>query len=262
MSDFSTILGRTRTYLLEAGVRYTRATTTTAGASNGTTMISTALTELDDAHNDMDCTLLDGALSGLKKYVEDFTASSDTLTFTNNAWPARVATGVLFELTERGIWDGADLRRIIAGAANRFLRLVSDLGVNYAVEETIGAVSGIVDLPVNVLKFVPPVVVIDGNEAAVIDPKRLSALDDDPFIDPVNGDPIGGFLPRDDSTKNVGRFKFKPATNASCVWNFVPIASFDSSGNWKVPEEAWEPIIFMTVSDALLANERADLAQQ
>jgi len=210
------------------------------------------------------CTIItgDAALNGLEKTVEDFTASSDTLSFTNNVWPKQVGSGLTFELTEPGIWSANDLRKFIESSANRFLRLASDLGVNYAVEETIGAVTGVVDLPANVLKFVDPQIKIDGKVAAIISPDRASQLDDDPFINPTTGEPIGHFLGRSSASTDVGRFKFKPATNASVIFNFIPIASFDNNGAWKVPEEAWEAIQYLAVSEALLANERPDLSGQ
>ena len=73
-SDFNTILKRVRSNLLESGVRYVRADTTSAGNASGTTMISTTLSELDDAWNNMDCTIItgDSNLNGLNKRVEDF----------------------------------------------------------------------------------------------------------------------------------------------------------------------------------------------
>ena len=48
-NDFSTILQKVRTNLLEAGVRYFHGDATSDGSATGTTIISTNLAELDDA---------------------------------------------------------------------------------------------------------------------------------------------------------------------------------------------------------------------
>lgn len=261
MSDFSTILGKVRSTLLEAGVRYKRTTATSAGAADGTTIVSTNLAELNDAWNNMDCTIITGqaALNGLKKVVEDFTASSDTLTFTNNVWPVQVANSVTFELTEKGIWAADDLRKFMEMAANWFLRRAFDLNVNFTVQEDISGTSGIASLPANVMKFVEPIVKINDIVAAIISPDRAAVFDDDAFIDATNGDFIAYFWGRASSSANVGQLIYKPATNQTCTFNFVPLASFDTDGAWKPPNETWDAIAMITAGLALQANERTDL---
>lgn len=259
MSDFSTILGRVRTNLLEEGVRYKKAAATSDGATDGTSIISTSLAEFDDAWNNCICKVLDGNAAGLKKTVEDFTASSDTLSFTNNPFPRRILSGVAFELYEPGIWDGDDLKKYIELAANLFLRKATDLNVNYTVRETIGGLLGVCDLPANVLKFVDPIVKIGGKVAAIIPPNRAAQYDNDPYIDPVNGTPFAYFYGREDSDETVGQLIYKPSTNASCVFNYVPVAVFDTDGTWDVPNEAWDPIVSWATGLALQASERVDL---
>ncbi len=261
MSDFSTILGRVRSNLMEAGVRYVKASTTSAGSATGTTMISTTLAEFDDAWNNCICKILDGTAAGLKRVVEDFTASIDTLTFTNNAFPLQIASGVKFELYEPGVWEGDDLKKYIEQAANLFLRKATDLNANFTVRETVAGVAGVCNLPANVLKFVDPIVKINSKVAAIISPNRAAQFDNDPYINATTGTPIAYFYGRSGSTTNIGQLIYKPATNVNCVFNFVPVASFDTDGAWKVPEEAWEPIQFIATGLALQASERSDLAQ-
>jgi hypothetical protein len=262
MSDFSTLLGMVRSNLLESGARYKKTTATSAGAADGTTIVSTNLSENDDAWNTMDCLLLDGAMAGIDRESQDFTESSTTLSFANNAFPDQVANGVAFELTEKAIWKGTDLKKYIEQAANWFLRQAKDLNANYTVQESASSLSGVASLPDNVLKFVAPIVTVNGNVAAIIPPEEMQQFDDDPFIDDTNGDPIGFFDGRSSASANVGQFKHKPATNATCVFRFVPRATFDVEGAWKVPEEAWEPIAFIATGLALVANERPDLGGQ
>lgn len=261
MSDFSTILARVRSNLALEGVRYVKTSSTLAGATDGTTIISTNLFEINDEWNDTICHLLSGTYAGQKRHVEDFVSATGQLSFTNNPWPLKVATGIEFELIEDGIWQGDDLKRFIEQAGNWILRKASDLNINFTVRQIIGSASGVCELPGNVLKFVDPIVKIDGKVATIIPPHRASQFDDDPFIDAVNGDPIAYFWGRSTSSKNVGQLIHKPATNASCEFNFVPVASFDTDGAWKVPEEAWDAISQLATGLALQANERPDLAK-
>jgi len=262
MSDFSVILKRVRTNLLEGGMRYIKAATTSAGSATGSTMISTTLTEFDDAWNNMVCHILSGDNIGLKKTVEDFTASTDTLTFTNNVWPAQVATTVDFELFEPGIWDGDDLKRIIEKAANTFLRLApDDMLQNYVLQGDSSSTSGLCTLPSKMLKLVHPHVLVNDKPCAVISPNRASQFDRDPYIPSTPGNNfIGYFLGRSAPSVQVGQFKHKPATEATVTFNYVPVASFNTAGTWEIDEAIWEPIEFLATSIALAANEQTDLA--
>ena len=263
MSDFSLLLTRVRSNLLESGVKYKRTTTTSAGSSTGSTMVSTNLTEVNDAWNVLDCTIIAGdtALNGQKRVVEDFTASNDTLDFTNNVWPKQVGNGLTFELTEPGIWAGDDLRRFIEEAANIYLKAApDDVLLNYRFAEDIGSVTGLVDLPNNVLKFVDPIVEIGGRPAAIISPGRALAFDNDPYIPATPGSFLAYFDSRITTTKEIGRLKHKPATNATCTFHYIPVASFDNDGAWQIDEGLWEDIVLISTFLALMANERPDLA--
>jgi len=260
-NDFSTILQKVRTNLLEAGVRFFHGATTSDGSATGTTIISTNLAEFDDAWNNMDCTIITGitALNGLTKSVENFIDSSGTLEFTNNVWPLKVTSGATIELTEKGIWNAEDLRQFIVNAANWFLRKAMDLNVNYTVREDVSGTSGVVNLPANVMKFIEPIVKIDGEVAAIISPDRAAAFDDDAFIDATNGSFMAYFYGRSGSGTSIGQLFYKPATNKTATFNFVPVASFTTGGAWQVPEETWDAIAMIAAGLALQANERVDL---
>jgi hypothetical protein len=257
MSDFSDMLVVLRTDLAQRGVRYKAATSTSAGTSDGTTIISTSLTQLDDAWNGCECVLSTGEV----KKVEDFTASTDTLTFTNNPFPKQVGSGVSFELFEPGTWRGDDLKRFIEQAGRVFTRIApDDILRNFAVRESKAGSLGTINLPSEVLRFVEPILLINGKKVDILPPEEASYLTEGAFIDPTDGAFIGYFAGRQSSSQNVGQFKYKPAVNQSGTWHFVPRPSFDTSGNWKVPEELWEPIIFIATNLALLANEMIELA--
>ncbi len=69
-------------------------TTTSPGTT--TTLIDTALTEIDDYWNGFKITVNDGTNSGLVGVVTDFDAASDTLTVTT--FPSAIASGVSYDL--------------------------------------------------------------------------------------------------------------------------------------------------------------------
>jgi len=260
-NDFSTILQKVRSNLLEAGVRYKLTTATSDGDATGSTIISTNLAEVDDAWNGMNCTIITGItnLNGLTKSVENFIDSSGTLEFTNNVWPLKVTSGATFSLTEKGIWHAEDLRQYIVTAANWFLRKASDLNVNYTVREDVSGTSGVSNLPANVMKFVEPIVKIGGEVAAIISPDRAAAFDDDAFIDATNGSFMAYFWGRSSSATSIGQLIYKPATNKTLTFNFVPLAVFTTADAWKVPDETWDAIAMVAAGLALQANERPDL---
>lgn len=262
MSDFSQILEKIRSNLLEAGIRYKVITTTSAGAAGGTTFISTDMDELDDAWNTAEATVLagDADLNGLKRVVEDFAASSDTATLTNNPFPKQVGNGLTIRLSEPGIWGIDDLKRYIVQAANYFLRKAVDLNVNYTIRETIGGVLGVCDLPDSVMKFVQPIAKLDGVVVSFLSPNRAAMLDENPYLNVTAGTPIGYFVGRESDSEVVGQLLYKPAVNGNIVFNYVPVALFDTTDNWKVPDEAWDAISAIATGYALQANERPDLA--
>lgn len=257
MSDFSTLLADIRSNLMQAGVRYKLATASANGATDGTTIISDDLTELDDSWNNCDTILLTGEL----RTVEDFTASNDTLDYTSKPFPFQVLSGTIFELSQRGTWRSDDLKRFLIQAAKAFVRIApNDILVNFAVREIITSTSGVVKIPANNMRFVEPIVLIDGLKVDVLEPEESSYLTEGAFIDSTNGRYIGYFQGRALSANDVGQFKFSPAHNKDCEFHFIPVPSFDSSGNWKVPEEIWGPIVYGTTQIALAANERIELA--
>ncbi|MFQ5770047.1 MAG: hypothetical protein ACE5HX_05900 [bacterium] len=261
MSDFSTMLGLVRANLLESGARYAKVTTTTAGATDGTTIFSANLVENDDAWNRCDCTILSGAsaiLIGTTKKVEDFQATTNKLFFTNNPFVAQVPNGATIELTEPAVWTGQDLKKYIEQAANWFLRQANDLNANYAVQETIAGTAGLVNLPANILKFMEPFVSVSNIPVTIIEPDEA-----DWFNDPYrnsNSQYIGYFLGRASSSTAIGRLRYHPTNNVNFVFNFVPRASFDVNGTWSVPEEAWDMIAMLATGIALIANESQNLA--
>lgn len=250
MSDFSTILAIIRSNLMQSGVRYKKSTSDVAGATDGSTIKDSTLTQLDDYWNGCDVVLSTGEVNK----VSDFT--SGTLTFGVKAWSTKIASGTAFELFEPGTWRGDDLKRFIEQGANEFLRLCpKDLLNNYKVREIIGGVLGALDCPANVLRYVEPILRINGQKVDILAPERASYLEEAAFIDPTSGSYIGYFAGRADADDDVGQFFYKPATNQDGVWHYVPRAQFASDGSWKVPEELWEPVGFMATAVALLANE-------
>ncbi len=263
MSDFSVLLGRLRTNLLMKGVRFKRFNSTSAGAAAGTTIISTTLSELDDYWNGCTCVKIDTTQEALEqRKVVDFTASSDTLDFTGNPWDVQIASGVTFELYEPGTWRGDELKRFLLEAADLFCRTASrDILENFVVRETKTASLGVVDTPSKVLRYEDPRVSINGQKVDVLPASKYAYLDEGAFIDTVNGKYIGYFAGRSGSSQDVSQFLFTPKHNKDCEFTFIPVPEFDINNAWKVPEEAWTPIVHGAAQLSLQANGMVELGQ-
>lgn len=262
MSDFSILLSRVRGHLRQKGVRYARIVASDNGATDGSTIISDDLTQLDDWWNGMQAVRLDANQEPeAERRVVDFTASTDTLDFTGNVWDRRIVTNDVIELFEPGSWRGDDVKRALEDGANWFLRLAPvDLLRNYAVRETIGGVAGTLDCPANVVKYVEPILTIEGKKVDILDPNEESYLTEGAYIE-TDGSYIGYYAGRSSAAADVGQFLYRPPNNQNGVWHFVPKAAFASDNSWKVPEELWEPVAFAAAMLLLLSNERSDLAE-
>lgn len=261
MSDFSIILGRVRSNLKQKGVRHKLFTTTSNGATDGTTVISTELTELDDYWNNAQ--LISQNLTTQEtldvRTVEDFANTGGILSFTNNPLRSQMLSGSILVVTEKGSWREDDLKRFVLEAADIFLRIApEDIARNFKVRQNVGGLTGNANTPANVLRYVKPTVLVDGKKCKVMSPDRASYLTEGAYL-PTDSY-VGYFAGRLDATKNIGQFRYRPSNNVNVQYHFIPVPAFDTSNNWKVPDEMWNPIVFGATQLALAANERIQLA--
>ncbi len=260
--DRETLERRVRRYLNEVKkLRYAKVTTTSAGTSTGTTVISTSLTQLDDYFNGATCRILTGNAEGAERIVEDFTNSSGTLTFTNNVFPIQIASGVSIELFEEGSWSGSTIEQALLDSINFIAALLpKEVLEDYIVTETVGSVNGVADPPTNALDIHH--VTINGKPASPVSPKRYRRLisGQDSFLSPTSNTRFLYFFEGKDS--NNGQLCFAPAANHSVTYHKVPLlTAFDSSGNTSFPDKFFEPVVYYCCALLFDQNENSEQAR-
>jgi hypothetical protein len=249
MGDREALERRVRRYLNEERqFRYKKTTTTSAGAAAGTTIVSTNLTQLDDWWNGCLATILDGNAEGAERLVEDFTNSTGTLTFTNNAFPIQIASGTTIELTEKGSWSGRTIEQALLDSINFIAALLpKEVLEDYVVTETVGSVNGVADPPTNALDIHH--VTINGKPAVPISSKRYRRLisGQDSYLSSTSNTRFLYFFEAKDGSN--GQLRFAPAANHSVKYHKVPLlTAFDSSGNTSFPDKFFEPVVYYACS--------------
>lgn len=263
-SDLETLERRVRQQLNETKkLRFKRTTTTSAGAGAGTSIISTNLGELADHWNGATCVLLDGDAEGAERTVEDFTAGSGTLLFTNNAFPIQVASGTTFELHEKGSWSGRDLKQwlidsinLLAGVLPKAL-LRSYLRPATLTTASDGTVS-LADLPMIDIHFI----LINGKPAVELPPERISRITsgNDTFLSSSSTGRYFFYF-RGKET-NVAELVISPAVGTTVKIHHVPLmTAFETDGSTYFPNEFFDGVVLDTVATAWEQNENPALAK-
>lgn len=240
-------------------LRYQRFTTTSAGAAAGTTAISTELDDLDDTWNGCVATILNGNEEGQSRIVEDFTASTDTLAFTNNPFKVQVGSGVIMELTEGGIWSGQDLKQALVDAINELAGALPKAVLrNYIVKETVGSVNGIAAPPQNAIDLHH--VEINSKPAIPVPPREMNRMisGQDAFLNPTTSNRYLYLWEGKDNDQ--GQLRHAPAVNASVVYHKVPLMTeFDENGATLWPKELHQAAEILATANLWLINEDAQL---
>lgn len=239
--------------------RYQRIVTTSAGAADGTSAVSTTLDDLDDAWNGCLATILSGDEEGQSRIVEDFTASSDTLLFTNNPFKTQVGSGVAIELTEGGIWTGQDLKQALIDAINELAGALPKAVLrNYIVRQTVGSVNGIASPPQNAIDLHH--VEINSKPAIPVPPREMNRLinGQDAFLNPTTSNRYLYLWEGKNTTQ--GQLRHAPAVNAQVVYHKVPMMTgFESDGSTSWPTELHQAAEILATANLWLINEDAQL---
>lgn len=241
--------------------RYLRFTTTSAGAANGSTIISTDLFGQDDWLNGVEVEVLSGTLEGMSRIAEDFTNSTDTLDFSNNKFPAQVASGISCELYESKIWSGKQIRGRLIQAINTLAGLIPKamLG-DYIVKETVGSVAGIADPPSSKVDLHS--IQINDKPAIPVPVERMERLISgrDAFAAPTTTTRYFYVFEGKDLTN--GQLRHFPAVNASVVYHKVRhMSSFESDGSTYFPVEFHSAAAAYAAYLSYLANRDLDFAK-
>lgn len=239
-------------------LRFATGTTTSAGASGGTTLVDTGRTELDDFWNGAETILTSGASEGARRLTED-SAASGTLTFTNNAFPKQVASSVTYELGEIGAWSSRDLRQYLIEGIN-FLAGALPKAVlrDYLRKQAVSSVNGVATLPTGIIDL--HYLDINGKPAIPVPVERASRLisGEDTFANPTTVEAYLYHI-RGAST-TAAELYHAPAVNATVNVHYIPhFSDFDSSGNTTWPVELWDAAIHYAAGLAWAQNEEPEL---
>lgn len=241
--------------------RFLRFTTTSAGAANGSTIISTDLYGQDAAWAGTEVEVLSGTLEGQSRIAEVFTNSTDTLDFSNNKFPAQVASGISCELYESKIWSGKQIRSRLIQAINTLAGLIPKAMLkDYIVKETVGSVGGVADPPASCIDL--HAVYINSLPAVPVPVERMERLISgrDAFAAPTTTTRYFYVFEGKDSTN--GQLRHFPATNASVAYHKVPyMSAFESNGSTYFPVEFHSAAAAYAAYLSYLANRDLDFAK-
>ena len=222
--------------------RYRRFTTTSAGASDGTTAICASLNDLNnDALNGCEMLVLSsGVLENKKRVVEDFVSSTGTLHFTNNAFEAQVPTSTVCEVFEKGIWSSADIKLKLIDAINFLAGALPKAALNgYVRKEAVGSVGGVADCPTNAIDLLS--VYINDEPAVPVPPERMARLISgrDRYANPTTTNRYMYLFEGKNTTQ--AQLRFFPATNVGVTYNKIPLMTdFESDGSTYFPDEFFQ----------------------
>ncbi|MFQ5628102.1 MAG: hypothetical protein ACE5I1_05020 [bacterium] len=279
MPHLQTILNNVRRNLAQEGFRFYKGTTTSAGATDGTSIVDSNLTGIADAWNHCQAALLDGSFGEMSPQdVEDYTLSPNTLLFTNNPFPYQVASGVAYELYDGGNFSSWNLRNFILDAARWVLKRaplgeLRNYELEYPVAGSLGANHGLIALPTGILAhqgryapFTRAIRIQDGDYPfQLVDQKRwwFVEQDLDAGVLPVTGEMrfVGYYSGRAASSDSAGQIVYLPKVSETFLFTALPEPSFDSSGNWKIPNSLWDQIEKVTTGFALAAEDYEQKAQ-
>lgn len=161
--------------------------TTSAGATDGSTFISTSLSTIaDDALNGMEIYISDGVNAGLRREIVDWVKLSSTGTLLEN-FPYQIASGVNFIIGEKGVFsDQEGLAWLNDGATEIVNRLTNKALHDYLKNgNTAGTAGGsgygTAATPTDLAK-IPFSVRLGSNPARIYDFQEQESFDNDPWI--------------------------------------------------------------------------------
>jgi len=260
-NNTETLLRKVRREIREnKRLRYKRFTTTGFGAADGSSVISSELSESADFWNGSEVLVLEGDREGERAIAEDFGSATLSFLTDGNKFSGSVTNGIKCEIFEVGAWSSADLKQNIIDATN-FLAgvLPKRLLQRYLDVRTLtSSASGVVTVPEDIIDT--HFITINGNNAVEIPPERQSrwVQDEDVFLNRTPGDYFQYYFQGASSNGELIHF---PTISATVKFHVIPyMQDFDSNGNTKFPLSLFDPVAFVAASYAFLQNEDMDFA--
>lgn len=238
--------------------RYKTGTTDGAGAADGKTLVASALGGVDDSVNEMQIKLTNGAISGERRLIGDYVASSGTITVVD-AFSAQVATSVTFEIGEAGVVSDHDLIDYFTEAQDRLImHLVADAFPAHIKRIEVITTSGVsAALPANLAGPPKSLQFRDASsneyDVSLLAPSEKDRFKDDAFV--------GGSLTDMVAMWENGVILVRPTTpDGTLLLNVVP--KFDAvtfAGGSKLPSYLHPLQVTWAVYKGWFAKQRLDL---
>lgn len=243
-----------RNLMEKTGLRYRAGTTTSAGVSDGTTLVDSGLNVFkDDLFNGCVARLSSGNGANQKQpLISDFTGSSGTVTVVES-FGVQVGASVTYEIMERGIWDDAQLIEILNSSQDALLDLlVDDALLQLTKRANADGTTGVGDVPTDLLRFIS--VEANGYSVGIVKPDERNRLQTDAFRSESITRPVGMFV--------GGKLRYYPASNVTLNYNYVPrMAELTTSQDCQLPDHLASLLVLKATSHAFSESEDFDNAK-
>lgn len=232
--------------------------TGTADGGSVTTLVDAALaTFADDYLNEMEILITSGGNSGLRREISDFVSSSYTATFLEQ-FPYAIASGVTYEIGQKGFWSDQEIINWLNDGAYEVIRLLSNdaLWDYMKTANTNGnmvgsQVYGRAPVPSDMIK--PPASVwVNGKTARILPPDQKTRFDRDPYI--------GAAVFLEGQAGGVQQVLYKPYEDATLQWQYAPTpTAFNVSTATTLPARLHDFLVSYARKRGWNKKERLDL---
>lgn len=252
LSLFRSLLNEVRDLRYEAG------TTTSAGASNGTTFICSSLAGVDDAYNEAEVRITSGNNAGQRREIGDWVDSTNTGTVVK-AFTHQIATAINFEIGEKGFVSDHQAIELFTKAQDKlisFLPAAAFPGHTSTLE--VGGTGGVSNAMPSTLAGPPKTLRFKDTSNVEYDVLVLGQDEHNRF----RNDPFWGTTLEDAiAIWDNGKILYRPTDNGTLLLPVVP--KFDAvtfSGGCPFPGYLHELVVDYAVYRAWLIKGRADMA--
>ena len=251
------MLSRSRSELKNVGrLRYKTGTTTSAGATDGSTIVSTGIGGVDDAWNRAEARITSGDNSGERREIGDFATS--TLTLVEN-FSFQVANSVTFEIGEGGFISDHELIELFTEAQDKLITyLVDDAFPAHSKRLEVAGTAGVSAALPSDLAGPPKSLKFRDTSSVVRDVVILPVGEEDRLTSDAY---LGSSLDDMAAIFQNGVIEYAPANNGTLLLPVVP--RFDSvsfSGGSKLPSYLHPLQIEWATYKGWQKAERLDLA--
>jgi len=253
------LLSQSRSELKDTGqLRYKEGTTTSAGAADGSTLVSTSLGGADDAWNQAEVRITSGDNSGQRRQIGDYVSSTGTISLVEN-FTHQVANSVTFEIGEKGFISDHQLIEWFTEAQDKLVVILAeDAFPGHSKRLSVAGTGGTsAALPTDLTGAPSTLQFKDnsGNEydVTVLPPSEHDRFREDAFMGSALSDMVAIF--------QNGKISYRPTNNGTLLLPIVPkFNPVTFSGGSQLPTYLHQLQITWAVYKGWKVRERLDQA--